>query len=472
MGLAINDKRFAISKMADRATEIREKIRRQFDQVPYFNEPLDKSPQKNAALLSLHNLVKAYHWRNQKIIDTAGKVILDAGCGSGYKSLVLATANPGAKIIGIDISEESLKLARQRLAHHGFAEAEFYAMPLEELPSLGIEFDYINCDEVLYLLPDISVGLQAMKSVLKPEGIIRANLHSYLQRQSYFRAQEFFRMLGLMDGSPHKQEIELVRQTMKNVKDHIYLKIKTWRSNYETQDEVVLANHLLQGDKGYNIPEMFAALRAADLEFISMVQWREWDLAALFKDLDELPVSVAMAFGEMSIEEQLHAHELLHSAQRLLDFWCGHPGEAQSFVPVEEWTESDWRQARVHLHPQLRTAELKQELIDYIREPALACMDAELKQGAAYVTQHKGLNINQHLPIAQQPVVLLDSAVAAGILPLLDGGLPMMSLVKRWRQMRPLNPVTLESTTAPEAFAVVKQMLSSLAQFGYILLER
>jgi len=260
-------------------------------------------------------------------------------------------------------------------------------------------------------------------------------------------------MLGLMDGALHKQEIELVRETMKNVKDHIYLKIKAWRSDYETNDELVLANHLLQGDKGYNIPEMFAALRSADLEFVSMVQWPEWDLLAMFKDVDELPISVAMAFGEMSAEEQLHAHELLQSAQRLLDFWCGHPNEGQSFMPVEEWTESDWRQARVHLHPQLRTAELKQELM-------------------AHLTQLEGLNINQHLPIAQQPVVLLDSAVAACILPLLDGGLPMMSLVERWLQMRPRDPVTLESSTEPEAFAVVKQMLSSLAQFGYILLER
>ncbi|MBC6475809.1 MAG: class I SAM-dependent methyltransferase [Hormoscilla sp. GM102CHS1] len=456
----------------DNNQEIRDRIRQQFDSSPYGNVPLDLSPQKNAALLYFHNLVTPYHLRNQKIINPEGKVILDAGCGSGYKSLVLAAANPGAKIVGIDLSEESVKLARQRLLYQGFADAEFYAMPLEELPSLGMEFDYINCDETLYLLPDIVVGLQAMKSVLKPDGIIRANLHSSLQRQSFFRAQEFFTMLGLMDGALHKQGVELVRETMKNVKDHTYLKIKTWHQNYETNDEYVLANQLLQGDKGYNISEMFAALRMADLEFVSMVQWRKWDLLALFKDVDELLVSVAMALGEMSAEEQLHAHELLQSSQRLLDFWCGHSDEGQSFVPVEEWTESDWRQARVHLHPQLRTAELKQELMAHVREPAVALMDAELKQGIAYVTQYKGLNINQHLPIAQQPVVLLDSAVAAWILPLLDGGLPMISLVERWLQMRPINSVTLESSTEPEAFAAVKQMLSSLVQLGYILLER
>ncbi len=54
--------------------------------------------------------------------------------------------------------------------------------PLKIYLELGLEFDYINADEVLYLLPDIVEGLKAMKAVLKPEGIIRTNLHSSFQR--------------------------------------------------------------------------------------------------------------------------------------------------------------------------------------------------------------------------------------------------------------------------------------------------
>ncbi len=92
-------------------------------------------------MLYIHNLVTAYYLRNGRVINTEGKVILDAGCGTGYKSLVLAIANPGAKIVGIDLSEESVKLAEQRLHDHGVAKAEFYALKIEDLPSLGLEFD-------------------------------------------------------------------------------------------------------------------------------------------------------------------------------------------------------------------------------------------------------------------------------------------------------------------------------------------
>ena len=191
-----------------------ENIRQLFDNIPFPRIPLEESPKDKSELLYLHNLVTAYYLRNRKVINTEGKVILDAGCGTGYKSLVLAIANPGAKIVGIDLSEESVKLADKRLQYHGVAKAEFYALKIEELPTLGLQFDYINADEVLYLLPDPVAGLQAMKSVLSPDGIIRTNLHSSNGRAAVFRAQAAFTAMGLMNGSPGELEVEIVRETM------------------------------------------------------------------------------------------------------------------------------------------------------------------------------------------------------------------------------------------------------------------
>ena len=89
-------------------SELQAKIRQQFDAVTYPRVPVENSPQNEYELLFLHNLITPYYLRNQKVIETKGKVILDAGCGSGYKALVLAMANPGAQIVGIDISEKSL----------------------------------------------------------------------------------------------------------------------------------------------------------------------------------------------------------------------------------------------------------------------------------------------------------------------------------------------------------------------------
>lgn len=438
--------------MNNNTVEIVEKIRQQFNTGPYPRMPLETSPKDNAKLLHFHNLSIPYYLRNQKVTETEGKVILDAGCGSGYMSLVLAEANPGAKVIGVDLSEKSIELARQRLHHHGFTNAEFYALSLEELPQLGLSFDYINCDEVLYLLSKPSVGLQAMKSVLKPEGIIRANLHSSLQRTNYFRAQEVFKFMGLMDGNPEALEIELVRDTMKALKDRITLKAHTWKLAMETDDEQVLMNHLFQGDKGYTIPEMFSAMRAANLEFISMVNWRQWDLMALFKEPENLPAFLGLALPEMSVEEWLQLFELFHPVHRLLDFWCGHPSQSQPFVPVAEWTHSDWQAAQVHIVPQLKTPTVKAELIKSIE-------------------QFQQFEVSKHLTISDN-AVSIEYVTAACLLPLWEEAQPLQLLVERWQKLRPVHPVTLEPTTQEEAWNTIVQSLTKLEKFGYVLLER
>ncbi|MBD2073749.1 methyltransferase domain-containing protein [Phormidium sp. FACHB-592] len=428
-----------------------EKVRQQFDQAPYPRIPLEQSPKDDATRLYTHSLVTAFYLRNQQIINTQGAVILDAGCGTGYKSLMLAEANPGATIVGVDLSSESVKLAEQRLKHYDFHNAEFHAISIEDLPSLKLQFDYINADEVLYLLPDPVAGLQAMRSVLKPNGIIRTNFHSALQRMIYFRAQAFFKSVGLMGGTTQDEDIELVRQTMRSLKNHVFLKSTVWNPNFETDDEIVLANYLLQGDKGWTIPEFFAAMRAADLEFISMVNWRKWDLLSLFTDIEELPISVTLEIGEKSAEEQLHLFELLHPVDRLLDLWCGHPHEGMPYTPVAEWTADSWQTAYAHLHPQLKTAALKEDLI--------AC-----------ITQSSPFEISRHLKIVDEPVSI-DSFMAGCLLPLLEQPQPVTALAQRWQMLRPFNPVTLEPTTLENAFERVQQLLTTLESLGYILLE-
>ena len=437
--------------MDNNAAEVREKIRQQFDTGPYPRTPLEASPKNDAISLYIHNLVNPYYLRNEKVIETEGKVILDAGCGSGYKSLVLAEANPGAKIVGVDISEKSVELARQRLQYHGFNNIEFYVSSIEDLPKLGLDFDYINCDEVLYLFSDPAIGLQAMKSVLKPNGIIRANLHSSLQRTYFYRAQEVFKMMGLMDENPEEVEIDLVREIMKSLKDQVELKSITWRPDIETDEERILMNYLFQGDKGYTISEMFSALRAAELEFVSMVNWRQWDLMALFREPDNLPAFLAISLPDTTVEERLHLFELLHPVHRLLDFWCGHPNQSQSFVPVAEWTLAGWQEAQVHLLPQLKTPELKEALLKSI-------------------TQLKPFEITQQLLIPEKPVSI-DSTVAACFFPLWEKSQSMRSLVERWQKLRPVHPVTLELTTEAEALEVVIQALTTLERLGYVFLE-
>ena len=443
--------------MTEQSAELFEKIRQQFDSAPYPSIPLEQNPKDAHDLLYIHNLVTSHYLRNQALISTGDKVILDAGCGTGFKSLVLAEANPGAKIVGIDLSKEAVDLAKQRLQFYGFENTEFIVAPIEALPTLGMEFDYINCDDVLYLLPDIAKGLQAMKAALKPEGIIRGNLHSATQRVDYFRAQQVFKLMGLMDSNPEDMEIEIARETFGALEDWVNLKIKVWqdparRKTVESK-EWVLMNYLFQGDRGYTIADLFAALQSAELEFTSMVNWRDWEILDLFKDADDLPVFWAMSLPEVPTEQRLQLFELLHPISRLLDFWCGHPEQGNSFVPVGDWSEEDWQTATVHLHPQLQNSKLREDLVQSVEN-------------------HQPFTLSGYLPGMANTAVTLESSVAATLLPLWDEHQTVAAMIERSRQIQPLNPMTLEPRTSTAILNDLMKLLTRLEVFLYVLLEK
>ncbi len=181
--------------LADNEKELFARMREQYDYLPYPESEIHLFP-SSLEQLYIHSLVTPYYLRHQKIINTADKIILDAGCGSGMQALALAAANPGAKIIGVDLSAKSIELARQRFDYHKIPNAEFYAIPLEDIQTLGYHYDLINCDEVLYLLPNPGETMQLFQANLSPDGIIRTNLHSYHQRQEYYRIKSY---LSLQD---------------------------------------------------------------------------------------------------------------------------------------------------------------------------------------------------------------------------------------------------------------------------------
>lgn len=272
-------------------------LRKYYDRVPYPANPIDETLSENADVLYIHNFLTPYYLRNRALPPTRPLRLLDAGCGSGFKTLALAQANPDARIVGIDLSDMSLQIARQRLVRHGYGQTEFFALPVERVGELGETFDYINCDEVLYLLPDPEAALRALKAVLAPGGILRTNLHNRYQREPLYRAQRAFRLMNTAGDLQEEAQADLVRQVMNNLKDSVYLKHVCWngQSDQKERSEWIEMNYLLEGDKGFTVPEMFELLERTELEFIGMVQWPQWELLDLFQDPESVPSEFASA---------------------------------------------------------------------------------------------------------------------------------------------------------------------------------
>jgi len=212
-------------------------------------------------------------------------------------------------------------------------------------------------------------------------------------------------------------------------------------------------NYFLQGDHGYTVPDLFAALCTANLEFISMVDWRSWELLDLFTKPGDLPAFWAISLPELSAEERLTIYELMQPKNRLLDFWCGHPRQEPSLTTVAAWLPDDWQNAIIQLHPQLKTEAVRQDLCTCIAE-------------------HRGFCLSRHLSHPTVQEVILESSLAAMLLPLWESAQPIERLVQQWHCLKPVSPITLEAVSQETAFEQVTQFLIPLETYLYVLIER
>lgn len=97
------------------------------------------------------------------------KMVLDYGCGTGLLSGTLCEM--GADVTGIDISEEAIRQATERLIEMGFKDhSRFKVMDAEHLAFPDETFDVVCGSAILHHL-NLESALLELKRVLKPEGI-------------------------------------------------------------------------------------------------------------------------------------------------------------------------------------------------------------------------------------------------------------------------------------------------------------
>ena len=122
--------------------------------------------------------------------------ILIAGCGTN-QAAVFAYRNPDAKVVAVDISQPSLDHQRYLKEKHGLFNLELHLLPIEELPTLGLDFDLIVSTGVLHHLTDPLAGLKALAGGLRKDGVIGLTLYAKYGRVGVEMLQSVFRDMGL-----------------------------------------------------------------------------------------------------------------------------------------------------------------------------------------------------------------------------------------------------------------------------------
>ncbi len=111
-----------------------------------------------------------------------GMGLLDVGCGPGNDTAYWA--GNGLEPIGIDLSPEMVKLARQRFPHLRFIE-----MNILDAPTLNIQFDVIWMAYVLLHIPveDVDTVIDILHRILRPQGFLFVSTSLSLSTESIYQ---------------------------------------------------------------------------------------------------------------------------------------------------------------------------------------------------------------------------------------------------------------------------------------------
>jgi len=123
-------------------------------------------------LNSIMSLGTHQKWRQKATnkISVNPDNILDLCCGTADWTIALAKKYPHAKIIGMDFSQEMLKLAQQKVGQTGVTNVTLEAGDAMQLRYPDNSFGTVTIGFGLRNVPDANKALQEIYRVLKPGG--------------------------------------------------------------------------------------------------------------------------------------------------------------------------------------------------------------------------------------------------------------------------------------------------------------
>ncbi len=102
-----------------------------------------------------------------------GYRVLDACCGTGASALPAAhVVGAAGQVLGMDLAEPALVLAREKAEAQGLTNVEFRAVDVEHTGLPSESFDAVVCVFGVFFVPDMATAVAEMWRLVRPGGVL------------------------------------------------------------------------------------------------------------------------------------------------------------------------------------------------------------------------------------------------------------------------------------------------------------
>ncbi|MGV1006233.1 MAG: class I SAM-dependent methyltransferase [Candidatus Nanopelagicales bacterium] len=189
--------------------------------------------------------------------------ILIAGCGTN-QAAVFAYTNPAAKVVAVDVSQPSLDHQKFLKDKYALKNLELHLLPIEELPTLGKDFDLAVSTGVLHHMDEPKAGMKAIADVLRPDGVAAIMLYARNGRAGVELMQAVFRDMGLRQD---EESLQMVKAAVASLGPNHPLRSYMTIAPDLNFDAGVVDTFLHGRDRSYTVDDCLDLVSSAGLVF-------------------------------------------------------------------------------------------------------------------------------------------------------------------------------------------------------------
>ena len=284
-------------------------VRAQYEALPYpARDPRDEAVRLITGTPSHILEVNHYLFAGRLNFKRPFRALV-AGGGTGDACIMLAQQLvdwrcPG-EVVYLDLSAASRTICEARAKARGLRNVQFLTGSLLDLPQMNIgTFDYVDCTGVLHHLPDPEAGMQALASILQPEGGMGVMVYGQYGRTGVYPLQELLRTLA-PPSMAMEDRIAMTKRLIRFLPTTNLFRRNPHLNDHVTGGDAGLYDLLLHScDRAYTVPEIGKLAADAGLRVVAFLEPVRYEPSTYMSDpviarqASSLPLLERAAFAE------------------------------------------------------------------------------------------------------------------------------------------------------------------------------